>query len=190
MKRIFFLVAQWVNSTPPLYSRNRCAPLTVEHANTFIVAATSMGEPTDEDVPLSILTPAPLPAPIQSMLPTSDPTVGSFKGLSRWEKRLPRCLVVASTPLEHSLQLKVELETTNTQETIAVTADKSPSPLTADQHRRHKLERPGQITRRHRHLLPTDPTNTDADDRYHEPPTSGPTVTNSITDRRRLTSRQ
>jgi hypothetical protein len=42
--------------------------------------------------------------------------------LKRWERRLPRRYIIASTPSANSLDIKVEIITTDTQETKSVNA--------------------------------------------------------------------
>ncbi|GLB39313.1 putative retrotransposable element tf2 155 kda protein type 1-like [Lyophyllum shimeji] len=60
-------------------------------------------------------------------LPTSDVpeatiTVRCRRGLPRWEKRLPRRFILATTPSRNSLSLTVEVETTDTQEILGLKA--------------------------------------------------------------------
>jgi hypothetical protein len=53
--------------------------------------------------------------------PTS-PTSTYPVRLKRWERRLPRKYVVAATPSANSLDIKVEIVTTDTQETKSLKA--------------------------------------------------------------------
>ena len=110
----------------PLPTANRFAGLAVEEP----VESPPVSEPSPS-VPISIAAAVTVPTVPSSTedssppLPTPEPSPSppeSRKGVPRWERRLPRRLVVAALGSERSLKLKVELDTVNTQETIAVTA--------------------------------------------------------------------
>jgi hypothetical protein len=87
-----------VRSTPPLHSHNRYACLEEEQINDTPFS--------NESQPLLVV-PNPIPKPTR---------------LRRWERKLPRRLVVAATPNGDSLQLRVETQTTDTREVRAVDA--------------------------------------------------------------------
>jgi hypothetical protein len=92
---------QQVNSTPLLQSVNKFACLAEESIN---VNNTSDAAP--EPVKDVQITPKPTP---HCQVP-------------KWEHRLPKRYVVASTPSPKSLHLKVELQTTDTREVLATNA--------------------------------------------------------------------
>src|SRR6267154_1093335 len=101
-----FYVPQRVNSTPPLSTSNCYAILDVDLVEEN---STLSSEPTDK---------AMIAADIQSTpLTPSHPVYPPC--LKRWEWRLPHEYVVASTPSENSLHLKVEIVTTDTQQLIS-----------------------------------------------------------------------
>ena len=81
-----------MNSTPPSSSRNRFACLSVEEIHEPSVTAYDY-EKAVPDTP-----PSPLRRP----------------RIPRWERRLPRRFVVASTPNANSLDVSIEVETTDT----------------------------------------------------------------------------
>jgi hypothetical protein len=81
-----------VKSTPPLHSNNRYACLEEEQID---------DTPFSNEPPPLLAVPNPIPRPIR---------------LRRWERKLPRKLVVATTPSGESLQLRVELQSTDTGE--------------------------------------------------------------------------
>lgn len=87
-------------STPPLHSVNRFAILEEEHINVNTSAPPC--EPTLEDVPSKS-------KPPRTRIP-------------KWERRLPKRYVVAATPSAKSLDLKVELQTTDTGDVLATNA--------------------------------------------------------------------
>ncbi|KAG5640376.1 hypothetical protein DXG03_008883, partial [Asterophora parasitica] len=60
-------------------------------------------------------------APIVQLETLASPALNLQQGLPQWEKCLPQQLVVTAMP-KWSLQLKVELETTNMQEVLSVQA--------------------------------------------------------------------
>ena len=92
--------------SPPVSEPSPSVPISIAAA--VVVPAVPS---SSEDSSPPPLTPEPSPSPPESR-----------KGVPRWERRLPRRLVVAALGSERSLRLKVELDTVNTQETIAVTA--------------------------------------------------------------------
>jgi hypothetical protein len=81
-----------VNSTPLWSSRNRFACLSVEEIHEPSVTAYDY-EKAVPDTP-----PSPLRRP----------------RIPRWERRLPRWFVIASTPSTNSLDISIEVETTDT----------------------------------------------------------------------------
>ncbi|KAF5381344.1 hypothetical protein D9615_008369 [Tricholomella constricta] len=85
-----------------------------EYANTPIIAAIPMSEPTDKDVQN--------PSDPTTPIAVAKPIAPSRRGLPRWEKRLPSRFIAAASPCPRSLWLNAELETTDTQESHAVTA--------------------------------------------------------------------
>jgi hypothetical protein len=104
-----FYVPQRVNCMPLLSISNRYALLDVDLVEEN---STLSSEPTDK---------ATIAADIQSTpLAPSHPVYPPH--LKRWEWRLPCQYVVASTPLENSLHLKVEIVTTDTQQLISFMA--------------------------------------------------------------------
>jgi len=98
-----------VNRTPPLSTSNRYAPL---HVDLVEENSTLPSEPTDGTT---------IVADVQSTSPAPSHPVYPPR-LKRWERRLPRRYVVASTPSENSLHLKVEIVTTDTQQLISFMA--------------------------------------------------------------------
>src|SRR5712664_4677964 len=104
-----FYVPQRVNCMPPLSTSNRYALLDVDLVEEN---STLPSEPTDEATIVSDIQSTP-PAPLHPVYPPR---------LKRWEWRLPRRYVVASTPSENSLHLKVEIVTTDTQQLISFMA--------------------------------------------------------------------
>src|SRR6266436_6287035 len=100
---------------PPLTTNNRFNILEV-----YSVKDNSM-EPIDEmtarDVQPTLATPA---TPATPGTPMTSPTCPVH--LKRWEKRLPRKYVVTATPSANSLDIKVEIVTTDTQENKSVKA--------------------------------------------------------------------
>src|SRR6267154_3222640 len=104
-----FYVPQRVNSTPPLSTSNHYAVLDVDLVEEN---STLSSEPTDK---------AMIAADVQSTpLTPSHPAYPPH--LKRWERRLLRWYMVASTLLENSLHLKVEIVTTDTQQLISFMA--------------------------------------------------------------------
>ncbi len=98
-----------MNRTPPLSTSNRFDVLEVYSVEDNSTDLTD--EMTAQDVQP---TPEPLPTP------KASPTYPVR--LKRWERRLPRKYVVAATPSANSLNIKVEIVTTDTQETKSVKA--------------------------------------------------------------------
>ena len=98
-----------MNCTPPLSSRNRYAILDVDSVEEN---STPPSDSTDETTT----------APDVQSIPTTPSHPVYLPRLKRWERRLPRKYVVASTPSENSLHLKVEVVTTDTQQLISFMA--------------------------------------------------------------------
>src|SRR3981189_226287 len=88
-----FCPTQWVNSTPPLSSHNWYACLVVDQCED----ATSVFDCVK-------VVPQPSPPP-QKMAQIR---------LSNWERRLPKKFFIAMTPSDNSLNINVEIETTDT----------------------------------------------------------------------------
>src|SRR6267154_4880245 len=104
-----FYVPQQVNSMPPLSTSNHYAILDVDLVEEN---STLSSEPTDK---------AMIAADVQSTPLTPSHPVYPPR-LKQWERRLPRWYVVASTPSENSLHLKVKIVTTDTQQLISFMA--------------------------------------------------------------------
>src|SRR5882757_3936371 len=94
---------------PPLSTSNRYTPL---HVDLVEENSTLPSEPTDGTTIVADVQSTPL-APSHPVYPPR---------LKRWERRLPRRYVVASTPSENSLHLKVEIVTTDTQQLVSFMA--------------------------------------------------------------------
>ncbi|KAF5372669.1 hypothetical protein D9615_009845 [Tricholomella constricta] len=84
------------------------------YANTPIIAAIPTSELTDKDVQN--------PSDPTTPIAVAKPIAPSRRGLPCWEKRLPSRFIATASPCPRSLWLNVELETTDTQESHAVTA--------------------------------------------------------------------
>ena len=95
-----------MNRTPPLSTSNRFNVLEVYSVEDNSTDLTD--EMTAQDVQPTL---APPPA-----TPTHQVR------LKRWERRLPRKYVIATTPSANSLKIKVEIVTTDTQEAKSVEA--------------------------------------------------------------------
>jgi hypothetical protein len=107
--RAGFYVSQQVNCTPPLSSSNHYVILDVDAIEEN---SRPLSDPTDETL---------IAPDVQSMPTTpSHPVYPPY--LKRWEWRLPHQYVVASTPSENSLHLKVEVVTMDTQQLISFMA--------------------------------------------------------------------
>ena len=103
-----------MDSTPRLQKSNRFACLPIEEVEEPSTV------PTHESTTPDVQKPEPATAPID---PTAEPAQPTHRiRLARWEKRLPHQYVVAAAPSALSLDLPVELETTDTQEIVGVTA--------------------------------------------------------------------
>ena len=100
-----------MKSMPPPLSANQFACLSIEEPNT---------------TPVDTLTPTIVSTPLDvSENPPASPTPSAGSPRPRipaWQRHLPRRYVVASTPLANSLRLKVEVETTDTQQIQSVVA--------------------------------------------------------------------
>ena len=107
-----------MNSVPSLPSKNRYALLSVESINDI---DDSPQYPNDKDTQIPE-TPPTIPDQIRSTATGAPEQPPRFRRNLRpkWERRLPKQLVIASTPGENSLHLPVELETTDTGEITAV----------------------------------------------------------------------
>jgi hypothetical protein len=90
-----------VNCTPPLSTSNHYALLNVDLVEENL---TLPFKPTDEAAIVADVQTTP-PAPSHPVYPPH---------LKRWKHRLPHRYVVASTPSENSLHLKVEIVTMDT----------------------------------------------------------------------------
>ena len=119
-----FLDAQSVNSTPRLQDSNRFACLPIEEVEEPSTPLTHESTTTNPDVQNSEKTPPPIntESTTESVTDSARPTPIHRIRLSSWEKRLPRQYVVAASPSALSLELPVEVETTDTQEVKSVTA--------------------------------------------------------------------
>ena len=100
-----FTSSQQVNSTPPLSSCNCYSVLDVHSVEDYV--ATS---PNSSYEIMAVLDVQPT-----HMTHPSPPI-----RLPHWERRLPRKYVIASTPSANSLDIKVEIVTTNTQEIMSI----------------------------------------------------------------------
>ena len=107
-----------MNSVPSLPSKNCYALLSVESINDI---DDSPQYPNDKDTQIPE-TPPTIPDQIRSTATGAPEQPPRFcRNLRpKWERRLPKQLVIASTPGENSLHLPVELETTDTGEITAV----------------------------------------------------------------------
>jgi hypothetical protein len=101
-----------VNRTPPLSTSNHFNVLEVYSVEDNSTDLTD--EMIAQDVQPTPETPEPPPTP------KASPTYPVR--LKRWERRLPRKYVVAATPSANSLNIKVEIVTTDTQETKSMKA--------------------------------------------------------------------
>src|SRR5882757_7266230 len=101
-----FYVSQRVNHTPPLSTSNHFDVLEVYSVEDNSTDLTD--EMTAQDVQQTPTTPKASPTyPIR---------------LKHWERQLPRKYVVTATPSANSLNIKVKIVTTDTQETKSVKA--------------------------------------------------------------------
>src|SRR3981189_1718141 len=88
-----FCSTQWVDSTPPLSLHNWYACLVVDQCED----ATSVFDWVK-------VVPQPSPPP---------PKTARIQ-LANWERRLPKRFVIATTPSDNSLNIDIEIETTDT----------------------------------------------------------------------------
>ena len=96
-----------MNSTPPLSSCNRYSVLDV-----YSVEDNLATSPDSSDEITAAL----------DIQPTHWTRPSPPIRLPRWERRLPRKYVIASTPSANSLDIKVEIVTTDTQEIMSIKA--------------------------------------------------------------------
>ena len=103
---------------PSLLSSNHYALLSVDPVNDI---DDSPKCPNDKDTQI-LETPMTIPDQIQSTATRALELPPRFRRnlWPKWERRLPKQLVIASTSRENSLHLSVELETTDTGEVTAV----------------------------------------------------------------------
>jgi hypothetical protein len=111
-----------VNSTPSLPSHNHFEVLSVESLDEESI---SMTPPRQN-----------LLRPVEDVSTPSSPPVPSRIKIKPWERKLPRKYVVASTPSLHSLELKVEMQTTDTGQLLGAAAllDSGATGLFIDSH--------------------------------------------------------
>ena len=97
-----------MNRTPSLPVHNRFEVLSVESLENESISVTApLSDPSKlaKDVPALPISPS-----------TPRPKIKS------WERKLPRKYIVASTPSAHSLNLAIELQTTDTGQILSISA--------------------------------------------------------------------
>ena len=110
-----------MNRTPPLSTSNRFNVLEVYSIEDNSTDLTDEMMAKDvQQTPETLETPGALEAPGTSPTPATSPTYPVR--LKHWERRLPQKYVVAATPSANSLDIKVEIVTTDTQETKSLKA--------------------------------------------------------------------
>ena len=107
-----------MNSVPSLPSKNRYALLSVDPINDI----DDSPQCTDDKDTQIHETPPTIPDEIRSTATEAPEQPPKLRRIFRpkWERRLPKRLVIASTPGENSLHLPVELEATDTGEVTTV----------------------------------------------------------------------